>query len=117
MLPLELLSNGYQQTVAWVGDLLYHVTRTFGDYKNPLSARGVLLIDEADLHLHPAWQKQLYAFLQKGLPQMQVIASTYSPVTTDEACMDEVLHLERSAARVIEMPVEVEEEEEYGIAA
>ncbi len=80
LLPLELLSNGYQQTVAWVGDLLYHITRTFGDYKNPLAARGVLLIDEADLHLHPAWQRQLYQFLQKGLPQMQVIATTYSPV-------------------------------------
>jgi len=116
LLPLEALSNGYQQTVAWVGDLLYHLTRTFGDYKNPLSARGLLLIDEADLHLHPAWQGQLYAFLQKGLPQMQVIASTYSPVTTGAAGSEEVLHLERRAARVIELPVEVEEEE-YGMAA
>ena len=115
LLPLEQLSNGYQQTVAWVGDLLYHLTRTFGDYKKPLSARGLLLIDEADLHLHPTWQKQLYAFLQKGLPQMQVIASTYSLVTSEEACEDEVLLLERRAARVVDMPVEVEKD--LGMAA
>ena len=119
LLPLEQLSNGYQQTVAWVGDLLYHVIRSFGDYKNPLSARGLLLIDEADLHLHPAWQKQLYAFLKNGLPQMQVIASTYSPVTTGEASEDEIVHLERSGHLgrcVIEMPLEVKEGG-YGMAA
>jgi hypothetical protein len=123
LLPLEQLSNGYQQTVAWVGDLLYHVTRTFGDYKNPLSARGVLLIDEADLHLHPAWQRQLYQFLQKGLPQMQVIATTYSPVTASEAGANEVLVLERdpvgipllaSPRRAVEVPGVTEE---FGMAA
>ncbi len=110
LLPLEALSNGYQQTVAWVGDLLYHVTRIFGDYKNPLSARGLLLIDEADLHLHPAWQRQLYTFLQKGLPQMQVVASTYSPVTAGDAGAGEVIVLERGVAsmptpaQVVEVP-------------
>ncbi len=96
MLPLELLSDGYQQTVAWVGDLLYHVSRSFGDYKNPLKARGLVLIDEADLHLHPAWQRQLYDFLAEGLPQFQVIATTYAPATEERAKQEEVLVLQRN---------------------
>jgi hypothetical protein len=98
LLPLEALSNGYQQTVAWVSNLLYHVMRTFGDYKNPLAARGLLLIDEIDLHLHPAWQQQLYAFLAKGLPHFQVIATTNSPLTAQQAALEEVFTLQRDVA-------------------
>ncbi len=108
VLPLEALSNGYQQTVAWVGDLLYHVTRTFGDYKKPLAARGLLLIDEADMHLHPAWQAQLHRFLEQGLPQMQVIAATYSPVTSLEASGDGVLVLERPGVQHLPFPAVLE---------
>lgn len=95
VLPLSALSNGYQQTVAWVSDLLYHLIRTFGDYKNPLAARGLLLIDEIDLHLHPAWQRQIHAFLTSGLPNMQVIATTYSPLTAQQAGRDELYAFRR----------------------
>jgi hypothetical protein len=98
LLPLSLLSNGYQQTVAWVSDLVYHLTRTFGDYQNPLAARGLLLIDEIDLHLHPAWQRQIHAFLTHGLPNMQVIATTYSPLTAQQAGRDELYALRRDEA-------------------
>jgi predicted ATP-binding protein involved in virulence len=97
LLPLDDLSDGYQQTLAWVGDLLYHISSTFGDYKNPLKARGLLLIDEADLHLHAAWQQQLYRFLEEGLPQFQVIATTNSPATAAAAKTGEVLRLERQS--------------------
>lgn len=96
ILPLEALSNGYQQTVSWVSNLLHHITRTFGDYKNPLSARGLLLIDEIDLHLHPAWQQQLHSFLAKGLPHFQIIATTNSPLTAQQAAADELFTLQRA---------------------
>lgn len=97
ILPLALLSNGYQQTVAWVSDLLYYVTLVFGDYKNPLAARGLLLIDEIDLHLHPAWQRQIYSFLKAGLPNMQIIATTTSPLTAHQAEREELYLLQRGS--------------------
>jgi hypothetical protein len=103
VLPFGALSNGYQQTVAWVSDLLYHVTRTFGDYKNPLAARGLLLIDEIDLHLHPAWQRQIYAFLTEGLPNFQVIATTYSPLTAQQAGRDELYAFRHNEAGRIDL--------------
>lgn len=103
LLPLPLLSNGYQQTVAWVSDLVYHVTQTFGDYKNPLAARGLLLIDEIDLHLHPAWQRQIHRFLTQGLPNMQVIATTYSPLTAQQAGRDELYALHRGEGGAVEL--------------
>jgi hypothetical protein len=103
VLPLSLLSNGYQQTVAWVSDLIFHITATFGDYKNPLAARGLLLIDEIDLHLHPAWQRQIHTFLTEGLPNMQVIATTYSPLTAQQAGRDELYAFRRDEQGKIEL--------------
>ncbi|MEZ5716003.1 MAG: AAA family ATPase [Paracoccaceae bacterium] len=82
---LEDLSDGYQNVAAWVGDLLYQITDTFEDYQNPLHARGLLLIDEVDLHLHPKWQRRLIDLLDRQLPNMQILATTHSVVTAQQA--------------------------------
>ena len=110
ILPLEALSNGYQQTVSWVSNLLHHITRTFGDYKNPLSARGLLLIDEIDLHLHPTWQQQIHSFLAKGLPHFQIIVTTNSPLTAQQAAANELFTLQRQADNSIHLIAATEEQ-------
>ena len=94
-LPLSALSDGYQAMAAWCGDLLWQVTETFGDYKDPLSARGLLLIDEVDIHLHPLWQRRLVSFLDDMLPNVQVLATTHSPLTVHQAGQDELYFLRR----------------------
>lgn len=83
--PLGQLSDGYQNIAGWVGDLLYQVTGIFDDYANPLQARGVLIIDEVDLHLHPKWQRVLLDFLDRQLPNMQLVVTTHSVVTAQQA--------------------------------
>lgn len=83
--PLSELSDGYQNVAAWVGDLLYQITSTFEDYKDPLNARGLLVIDEVDLHLHPKWQRRLLDFLDTRLPRMQLLVTTHSVVTAQQA--------------------------------
>ena len=72
LVPLESLSDGYQNVAAWVGDLLYQITEIFDDYNNPLTVRGLLIIDEVDLHLHPKWQRILLDFLNTQLPRNAV---------------------------------------------
>jgi len=94
-LPLSALSDGYQAMAAWCGDLLFQITEAFPDYRQPLSARGLLLIDEIDLHLHPLWQRQLVTFLKKTLPNMQVVATTHSPLTVHQADAGELYFLRR----------------------
>lgn len=94
-IPLNHLSDGYQNIAAWIGDLLYRVSSAYDDYKNPLSARGLLLIDEVDLHLHPKWQRILLDFLEDKLPQFQTISTTHSPLTAQQAKSDELLYLIR----------------------
>lgn len=84
LVPLEHLSDGYQNVAAWVGDLLYQITEIFDDYNNPLHARGLLIIDEVDLHLHPKWQRTLLEFLEEQLPNMQLVVTTHSVVTAQQ---------------------------------
>lgn len=92
---LDQLSEGYQNVALWCGDLLYRITETFEDYKKPLEARGLLLIDELSLHLHPVWQRQLIGFLTDKLPNFQIIATTHSPLTVHQADEGELFMLRR----------------------
>jgi predicted ATP-binding protein involved in virulence len=95
-LPLSELSDGYQSMAGWCGDLLYRITETYKDYKDPLKARGILLVDELDLHLHPVWQRSLREFLSTKMPNFQIIATTHSPLTAHEAGEDELYFLRRT---------------------
>ncbi|GAA4365008.1 hypothetical protein GCM10023185_34960 [Hymenobacter saemangeumensis] len=98
IVPLHLLSDGYQNMTAWIGDLLYRISSSFHDYKMPLNARGLLLIDEVDLHIHPVWQRHLLNFLKSKLPNFQIVATTHSPLTAQQAAEGELYSLQRSAA-------------------
>ena len=95
-LPLEQLSDGYQNVAAWCGDLLYRITATYEDYKRPLAARGLLLVDEIDLHLHPVWQRDLKHFLESKLPNFQILCTTHSPLTAQQADEEELYFLHRA---------------------
>lgn len=103
-IPLEQLSDGYQNVTAWVGDLMYNITTSFRNYKDPLKARGVLLIDEVDLHLHPKWQRRLHAFLNEKLPNFQIIVTTHSPLTAQQAKENELYALRRVAKNIELVP-------------
>lgn len=93
--PLSQLSDGYQNMAAWCGDLLYRITEAFPDRKEPLLTRGVLLIDELDLHLHPIWRRNLVEFLTDILPHFQFIATTHSALTAQQCGEGELYVLRR----------------------
>ena len=61
-----------------------------------MAARGLLLIDELDLHLHPLWQRQLKRFITEKLPNFQIIATTHSPLTAHQAGENELYVLQRT---------------------
>jgi predicted ATPase len=83
--PLDRLSDGYQNIAGWVGDFLFRLTETFGDYRDPLAAGGLLLMDEVDLHLHPVWQRQILNFLDDKLQNFQFLVTTHSPFTAHQS--------------------------------
>lgn len=103
IIPLDQLSDGYQNMAAWIGDLLFRITETFKGHKKPLEARGLLLIDEIDLHLHPKWQRRLYDFISSKLPNFQVVATTHSPLTAQQVETGELFALKRNDNNAIEI--------------
>lgn len=107
IVPLRSLSDGYQCVAAWVGDLLYRITSAydgipgaFDNYRSPLKVSGLLLIDEVDLHLHPKWQRELLSRLREHLPNFQVIATTHSPMTAQQADVNQLHYMTRQDGRI-----------------
>ncbi len=96
VVPYQWLSDGYQTIVGWIGDLLFRITETFSNYKDPFKARGVLMLDEIELHLHPLWQRQLADFLSRRLPNFQIIATTHAPLTAHQAGPGELFIVKRN---------------------
>lgn len=102
-IPLAQLSDGYQNIISWYGDLLFRITETFQDYKKPQNARGLLLLDEVDLHLHPKWQRQVIDFLRKTLPNFQFLATTHSPLTAQQCGDSELYVLKREGKKPVRL--------------
>lgn len=101
--PLQQLSEGFQNVAAWVGDLLYRVTETFEDYRTPLKTGGLLIVDEIDLHLHPIWQRRLIDFLGRKLPNLQLAVTTHSAVTAQQAGPESIHVLRRARGKGVEV--------------
>ena len=51
---------------------------------------GTVLVDEIDLHLHPAWQVKLIPALKQVFPRLQFIATTHSPMILPALSAEEV---------------------------
>ncbi len=103
IVPLDQLSGAHQNIALWIGDVLFRITETYKNYKNPLTVTGLLLIDEIDLHLHPKWQRKLYDFISTKLPNFQVVATTHSPLTAQQADAGELYALKRNSDQMIEL--------------
>ena len=79
-IPFQSLSDGYRAFIGWVADLLYHVCFGCPSGKKLVENRGIVLVDEIDLHLHPKWQMGVVATVAKALPRMQFIFTSHSPL-------------------------------------
>jgi predicted ATP-binding protein involved in virulence len=79
-LNIEQLSQGEKLVMAMVGDIARRMAIMNPTFKNPLLGTGIILIDEAELHLHPRWQRILLRRLTKTFPHCQFIITTHSPL-------------------------------------
>lgn len=78
-LTVNQLSDGEKCMIAMVGDLARRIAIANPIRQNPLEGKGIVLIDEIDLHLHPKWQRMVVSKLIEVFPHCQFIISTYSP--------------------------------------
>ena len=78
--PFPALSDGYRAFLGWVSDLLYHVCETCPSGKKLVDNKGIVMVDEIDLHLHPEWQMNILPTISEKLPNIQFIVTTHSPL-------------------------------------
>jgi len=75
------LSDGEKMMVLLVSDIARKLTVNYeGDKPEEiLNESAVVLIDEIDLHLHPAWQRDIIPALTHVFPNVQFLVTTHSP--------------------------------------
>ncbi|MDI6795791.1 MAG: AAA family ATPase [Desulfatibacillaceae bacterium] len=81
---VDQLSDGEKCLFAMVGDLARRLAIANPAKKDALEGDGIVLIDEIDLHLHPAWQRMVVSKLPQAFPNCQFIVSTHSPQVLGE---------------------------------
>ncbi len=90
-LPVQLLSDGERGVLAMVLDLTRRLAQANPDMKAPAAeAEAVVLIDEIELHLHPAWQRRIVGNLTATFPKCQFVATTHSPQVIGEVEHDRI---------------------------
>ena len=79
-MPISKLSAGYQSLLWMIMDLAYRVCLLNPELENKSQIRGIVLIDEVDMHLHPKWQWNIVQALRKTFENVQFIIATHSPI-------------------------------------
>jgi energy-coupling factor transporter ATP-binding protein EcfA2 len=102
--PLNRLSEGYKTIVATGVDVMREMLEYWPDLE---SARGVVLIDELETHLHPRWKMRIVQRLRRAMPRVQFIATTHDPLCLRGLYDGEAQVLQRDDERRIERLVEL----------
>lgn len=82
---LKNLGYGYQGSINWLLDLTKRMIDHYSQSADPLSMPAIVLIDEIDLHLHPAWQRKILKHLSEIFVNIQFIVTTHSPLIIQSA--------------------------------
>ena len=115
VVPITALSDGYRAYLSWVGDLLFHLCMGAPSGRKLIDSQGVVLVDEIDLHIHPAWQRTVIPTLARTLKNIQFIFTTHSPlvVSTVERANIYNVEMAANATPTVSRP----SEETFGLSA
>jgi hypothetical protein len=79
-IPLDQLSQGLSSLLSWAGYTLQRMFEVYSAESKPQDSSALVIVDEVDAHLHPEWQRQLVPIVRKHMPNVQIIATTHSPL-------------------------------------
>ena len=80
--PFEARSDGYRAFAGLITDLVCHLADCTPAKHKMADMRGLVLIDEIDLHLHPEWQREVLTRISKTFPLLQFVVTSHSPIVT-----------------------------------
>lgn len=107
-LPFDALSDGLRALIGWVTDLLYHVSRFAAPGSMLFETEGLVLVDEVDLHLHPAWQREIIPRLARAMPHLQFVFTSHSPMLVGSLHRENVRVLRAQGGCTVIEPAQVE---------
>ena len=92
-LPMRDISDGCRSIYATVLDLVHGMFAVYGvdglfakeNGKTIVTQPGVVLIDEIEAHLHPAWQRDIPEWFKLHFPRIQFFVTTHSPLVAQAA--------------------------------
>lgn len=95
-LPFEYLSDGMRNYIAMIADVAHRCVLLNPHYEGEAlrKTKGIVLIDELDLHLHPSWQKAVVNSLLTTFPLIQFTITTHSPFLIQEAAQGQLIVLD-----------------------
>jgi len=98
-IPLEGLADGYRITFTWILDLYGWAMRA-DNVTSTGGVKGILLVDELEQHIHPSMQINILSRLSDLFPEMQILATTHSPLVALGAIPQELIALRRDGNSV-----------------
>lgn len=82
---ISKLSAGYQSLLWMIMDLAYRECLLNPELQDRSQIKGIVLIDEVDMHLHPKWQWNIIEALSTTFEGVQFIIATHSPIVISSA--------------------------------
>lgn len=112
---INQLSDGYKSTISLVADIAYRMAILNPQLLDKVLSEtsGIVLVDEADLHLHPAWQQHILKDLTSIFPKVQFIVTTHAPEVINSVSREHVVVLENH--RAIQAPAETYGKDANGV--
>ena len=99
-ITLNYLIDGLRSMTAMVAEIAYRCA-VLNDHlvRNAVKqSKGVVLIDEIDMHIHPNWQKKVIGNLKVAFPNIQFILTSQSPFIVQSVSDKELINLETAIA-------------------
>ena len=84
-MAISKLSAGYQSLLWMIMDLAYRACLLNPELSDRSQIKGIVLIDEIDMHLHPKWQWNIIKALSTTFENVQFVIATHSPIVISSA--------------------------------
>ena len=96
-LPVDSLSDGIRAVVTLAADIAFRCVKLNPQLGKdaPQRTPGIVLIDEADMHLHPKWQQTILTQLRAAFPHVQFIVTTHSPQVLSTVAAENIRLIEQ----------------------
>jgi predicted ATPase len=91
-LSFKQLSDGFRSVIVWLCDLVARLYESQPYVTRIQDFRGIVLVDEIGLMLHPKWQYGFVKNLRKWFPKIQFFFTTHSPTVVLGASEDAIFY-------------------------